>query len=429
MGELLKGGTLVDLAEPLVVREDLRVDGGAIVARGPELVPEPGERVTDLAGKLVMGGLVAAHTHLYATLARGLPAPTPRPKSLLERLERETWKLDRALDLETVALSAQVGAAEALRCGVTTLVDHHSSPSFIEGSLDAVREGVNRVGLRAALCCEVSDRHGTASRASALRETERFLGSAPSGRFLGMVGGHASFTMENETLESLGGLAKAFGAGLHLHVAESLEDEQQSVRRFEQGIVARLEKADLLGPHTLLAHCIHLEWGDFSKLQTHGSWLVHCARSDMERCAGYAPAGKFGARKALGIDGLGGDILAEGQAAFLRGQEAGFDIDITRWHAGGQALASDLFGMPLGPLRPGAAADLVVLDYPCLTPLASETLPGHLALGITSSHVDAVMVDGAWRLWAREILSFDEAELRAKAEASARTLWSRMREL
>jgi len=428
MGELLKGGRLIDVAESAVAAEDLRVEGGLIVARGKDLPPEPGDRLTDLGGKLVTGGLVSAHTHLFATLARGLPPPTPRCKSLLEYVERVTWKLDRALDLETVALAAQVGATEALRCGVTTLLDHHSSPSFIEGCLSAVRAGIDQVGLRGALCCEVSDRHGKQARAAALRETESFLSGA-GGRFRGMVGGYASFTMERETLEALAGLAHDKQAGIHLHAAESLEDEQRSVKQYEQGVIGRLSEAKLLGPKTILAHCIHFEWKEFSELQTAGTRLVHCPRSDMARGGGYAPAGKFGNRKALGTDGLGGDILAEGQAAFLRGEAAGFSMDVGRWHAGGQNLASELFSLRIGMLKPGAAAALVILDYPAATPVIDETIAAHLSLGVSSSHVDAVMVDGLWRLWAREVLSFDEAELRAKAEGAARKLWNRMKEL
>lgn len=429
MGELLKGATLIDLGEPTLAREDLRIEGGRIAARGEGLEPEPGDRVTDLTGRYLTGGFVAAHTHLYATLLRGLPLPSPAPKSLAELLERVIWKLDRALDLETVALSAQAGAAEALRCGVTTLIDHHSSPSCVAGSLSALRQGVDQVGLRAVLSYEVSDRGGPELRAAALRETEAFLARAGAGRVRGMVGAHAASTLEDETLEALSGLARAHGVGVHLHAAESPDDERETRKRFEQGVVQRLAGAGLLGPTSILGHCNHLSWEELSEAQQRGTWLVHCARADMARSTGYAPAGKFGARKALGTDGQGGDILAEGHAAWLRGTEAGFPIDLARWHSGGQNLAGELFGTPIGPLRPGAAADLVVLDYPAPTPVTAETLAGHLAQGLSSAHVDAVMVDGAWRLWARELLSFDAEQARARTEQAARRLWGRMREL
>lgn len=108
------------------------------------------------------------------------------------------------------------------------------------------------------------------------------------------------------------------------------------------GVIVRLAEAGALGPRSILAHCVHLEWEELSEAQQRGAWLVHCPRSDMARSVGYASAGKFGARRALGNDGVSGDMLAEGQMTFLRGAEAGFKLDLARWHAGGQSLASEL---------------------------------------------------------------------------------------
>ena len=93
----------------------------------------------DLDGALVLPGLVNAHTHLYSALARGMPGPAEPPKSFVEILEKVWWRLDRALDEESVYLSALVGAIEAARSGTTLVFDHHSSPSFIRGSLATLR--------------------------------------------------------------------------------------------------------------------------------------------------------------------------------------------------------------------------------------------------------------------------------------------------
>ena len=149
---LLKGATVATLDPPLVEAADLRVDGERIAERGPSLSAIPGEEVQDLAGAVVMPGLVNAHTHLYSALARGMPAPRVPPRNFVEILERVWWRLDRALDAETVHLSGLVGAIDAALSGTTLLIDHHSSPSFIRGSLDALQKALEEVGLRSALC-------------------------------------------------------------------------------------------------------------------------------------------------------------------------------------------------------------------------------------------------------------------------------------
>ncbi len=358
-----------------------------------------------------------------------MPPPKQKPRNFVEILREVWWKLDRALDEESVVVSAKVGATEALLAGVTTVIDHHASPNAIEGSLSAVRRGVDAVGLRSVLAYEITDRHGPEGREAGLRETEDFLRHGQTSRCRALVGGHASFTLEPETLEARGDLAQRYDTGIHVHVAESPDDERDCRTKYDLGLAERFNQYGLLGPKTLLAHCTHLAWEELSLAQQSGTWLLHCPRSNMNNGVGYAPAGKFGARKALGTDGIGADLFEEARAAAFRGQDAGVDIDVPRWFAGGHLIASELFGAHIGHLETGALADLVVLDYPSPTPLIADNLLGHLVFGMQSGHVDAAMVDGVWRLWARQVLSFDQAELTAHARDVARGLWNRMVEL
>src|SRR5690606_17330515 len=117
----------------------------------------------------------------------------------------------RALDEESNELSALAGALEAARCGTTTLIDHHASPSAIAGSLDAIERGIDAVGLRGVLCYETTDRNGTAGRDAGLDENRRYAARCrerADGRFAAMIGAHASFTCADDTMDALAALAR-----------------------------------------------------------------------------------------------------------------------------------------------------------------------------------------------------------------------------
>jgi putative selenium metabolism protein SsnA len=425
VGTVLKGGTLVELEPSCVERGDLRIDGGNIVARGPSLQAQPDDEVIELGGKVVMPGLVCAHHHLYSSLARGMPPPAQAPAGFVDILEQVWWKLDRALDLDAVHISAALGALDALSVGCTTVFDHHASPGAIAGSLSRVAQGMNEVGLRGVLAYEVTDRHGALGREEGLEETVSFARKA-RGRFRGLVGAHASFTLSQDALDGLRDAVKATGTGLHVHLAEDPADEKLSMQRYAEAPVARLAKAELLSDRSVLAHAVHLSWPELSQVISTGAWLVHNPRSNMNNQVGYAPAGKFGARATLGTDGIGADMLAEAQLAFFRSREAGQAIDPLRFLANGHRLASQLFGQPMGPLREGAAADLVVLDYRSPTPLTRENLAGHLLYSWGARLVEAVMIDGIWRMWARRPLSVNPELLATTAQEAATALWARM---
>jgi cytosine/adenosine deaminase-related metal-dependent hydrolase len=174
---LLRGALLASLDPPALETSDLRIADGRIAERGRGLQPAAGEEVVDAAGALVLPGLVNAHTHLYSALARGMAAPALPPRNFVEVLERVWWRLDRALDEESVYLSALVGGVEAALSGTTLLVDHHPHP-FIEGSLATIRRAG---GGRAAPVLATRSPTATARRAgrSACARTAR---SPPNGR-------------------------------------------------------------------------------------------------------------------------------------------------------------------------------------------------------------------------------------------------------
>lgn len=423
---LLQGGLLATLDPVSIASGDLRVADGRIAGRGAGLSAGAGEEVVDLSGGIVMPGLVNAHTHLYSALARGMPGPAAPPRSFLEVLEKVWWRLDRALDEESVYLSALVGGIEAALSGTTLLFDHHSSPSFIRGSLGVIRRALEEVGLRSLLCYEVTDRNGPAARDESVDENRAFA-AQPTALTAGLIGAHASFTLSDESLGRIARTVAQTGRSLHIHVAEDAADVDDARRRHGVSLPERLERHGLL-PRALLAHCVHLRPEEVAAVHAHGAWIAHNPRSNMNNHVGYAPTASL-RRAALGTDGMDEDMLAEARAGFLKMRDAGRDdaMEATlELLSGGHRIAAALMGLPFGKLDAGGPADLVVLDYRPPTPLDGDSLAGHLIFAMDRSHVRSVMVAGRWIVRDRRVVTVDADAAYARARAAARDLWRRM---
>jgi len=428
---LLRNGFLIELDPPRAEPADLRVDGDAIVRRGRALEPLAGEEVVDLQGAPVLPGLVNAHTHLYSALARGMPPPSRPPRTFTQILRRVWWRLDRALDPDSVYLSGLAGALDAAASGTTLVIDHHASPSAIPGSLDALRRATEEVGVRSVLCYEVTDRNGARGRRQGLVENRRFLAGSQTALTRGMVGAHASLTLSDKALQQLTALVEESGTSLHIHVAEDRADVKNCQRHYGVGLLERFERYGILRPRTVFAHGVHLTQAELERAQEECVWLVHNPRSNMNNAVGYAPTSFF-KRAALGTDGMDGDMFAETRAAYLKMREAGrsdaAEAALTLL-AGAHRLAAALFGRPFGKLDAGGPADLVVLDYPTPTPLDAGNVAGHLLFGVDRSHVESVMVAGRWVVRQRHVVTVDAAAMRGRTREAATALWKRMQSL
>lgn len=408
---LLKGGRVLDYfpaeldaePDPLVEDVDLRIRQCRIAERGPDLAPEADEQVIDLNGATVLPGNVNGHMHLFMSLTAGAPVP-PQTSDYRAHLSEVWWNLDTCLDKEAIYLSAAAGAWDAVRSGTTLIFDIHSSLSAIRGSLDEVERAIAEVGLRANLCYEVTDRAGKGVRDVAIEETERYLArrkDQPDGcvaQFRGMVGAHASFTLEDRTLERLAALCERYGATTHLHVGESPEDREISRKRGWRDPVDRLLDAGLIRRGSVLAHGIDLTEGELARVDRAGAWLVHCGRSNMVAGIGRAKLRGWGKRAALGTNALDENMWGELRTTYFRGRESSppdMDLDdAARIWFGGYRLAREDFGEAFGSLRRGAPADFIVLDNFQKTPLTTGTWLNHLLYDFHPWDIGSVWVGG-----------------------------------
>lgn len=292
-------------------------------------------------------GFVCAHTHLYSALAPlGMPPPQPPPRTFREILERVWWRLDRALDLETLAAAARLGIAEALLEGTSVLVDHHESPRAIEGSLDVIADAAQELGARLLVCYGATERNGGRDEARAgLAECRRFLATNDRPLVAGCVGLHASFTVSDDTLREAGALARELGTVVHVHVAEAPEDVEDARARGHAGPLERLLAHDALPPGSILAHGVHLDEDQVRACAERGLWLVQNPRSNHVNGVGYPRALGASERVALGTDGFPADMLEEASWLVAEAAAHGEDPAVAgRRLAAGADIARERFG-------------------------------------------------------------------------------------
>ncbi len=426
----LCGATVVtSLDPPEVIEADLVLGGDRIL--GVQAAPA-GVIRRDCSGTVIVPGAVCAHHHVYSALARGMPFSLVPPADFTQILQRVWWRLDRALDEDSIRASALAAGLEALLAGTTTVVDHHASPNAIDGSLDIIADALGQLGLRSVLCYEVTDRDGAHRAAAGLAENRRFLAAArPLAR--GMMGAHASFTMSDETLAGCVDGAVAAGVGIHIHVAEDGGDNRDSMARCGMTAATRLQRAGVITAGSLLAHCVHVSRADIELIESARATVACNPRSNMNNSVGHSPFSLRAGRVALGTDGIGGNMIAESQAGFFRAREATLQTPphwpLARLSAGA-ALAGRAFAEPLlGTLRPGAPADVVVLDYPAPAPLTASSLAGHWVFGLDARCVRDVYVAGQLVVEAGRSTRLDGLELAAKNSAQAARLWARVEQI
>ncbi len=383
----------------------------------------------DTRGKVIFPGLINTHHHFYSAFARGL-APLKPIHNFKECLKHLWWQLDQALDPESIQLSTLISLLDSIRHGVTTIFDHHSSPKSIKGSLTNIAAVVERAGIKACLCYEISDRNGKTAFQQGLTENLNFIAAHrqhPTIR--GMLGLHANFTLSEESLQEI---AQHFDSsvGIHIHCAEDLSDVQFCQNLGYAGPVSRLYHFDLLSPHTILAHGVHLSDGEWQiAADTHCS-VIHNPESNMNNNVGRLPLPlNITPLMGLGTDGMTSNMLQTLRAGFLLHRQAGVSAEILlqllpdilfRQNA---QIARRFFDSAIGHLIVGAPADIVVFDHIPYTTFNRANLAAHLVYGMAESRATLVIADGKCIYEDGVFLTLDEELILEESQKASQRLW------
>ncbi|MEL7610751.1 MAG: amidohydrolase family protein [Bacillota bacterium] len=338
----------------------------------------------DVKGALLMPSLVIGHAHLYGAYLRAFRPKTFQPLTFRELLQQLFWELDGALDLDGCYHSARAMALDHIRSGVTTIFDHHASGAAIRGTLEQLRRGwVEESGLRGAFCFETSDRFDVDA---CIEENVSFhKAHKADGWSCGMFGMHASMTLSERTLRKV--RERIEDIPLHVHVAESLEDQEECIALYGKRIVERFLDHGIVSPGSIFAHCVNINEREAFLMAENGVTAALNTVSNINcghGVADYRALRRFGVSTMIGNDSLGANIAADYRifvfAQHLRSKNV--------WHVNtedllccirnGYAQASRALGVPLGRIEPGYAADMLTVEYNPYTPMEESSVFDHV---------------------------------------------------
>ncbi|MDJ0755463.1 MAG: putative aminohydrolase SsnA [Ardenticatenaceae bacterium] len=448
MGTLITNVTVFTNDDQNTVLHDqaVAIDGTRIAAVGPEAeLKAQFDGFTDLdgGGRLLMPGFTNAHMHFYGMYARGM-ALNHTPTNFHEILKYLWWALDKVLDDEAVYFSALIPAITAVRHGVTSIIDHHASPNACAGSLDKIEEALRQVGMRALLCYETSDRDGKEIRDAGLAENERYMrkcqvarAADPDHLFDGMMGLHASFTLDDDSLENAVAIAQGLNRGCHIHMLEDFVDETLTKEKYGRSVVERLAHFGVLDEKSITAHGIFLDDHSRKLLADSDTIVVHQAQSNMNNAVGRADVFALleqGITVGLGTDGMTPDVRREIMTGYLMHKHHVSDNNLgwveyeTMAMKNNPAIYRRLTGQQVGRVEAGYLADLILVDYYPPTAFTGGNFWGHFLFGMVDADVDTTIINGRIVMHNKQMPGFDEGDIAAKSRVVARRVWQRYSE-
>ena len=412
-------------------------DGGKIVEVGVTAdlkAKYPQAEFVDARGGVIMPGLINAHTHIYSALARGLSINGYNPTNFYEVLDGQWWYIDRHLTLEATRASAQALVIDSIKQGVTTVFDHHASYGEIPGTLHTIAEESKRLGLRSCLCYEVSDRDGEEKCLQAIKENADFISECEQRKdpmLAAMFGGHALFTISDKTFDRMVE-ANNGRTGYHIHVSEGMNDVYDSLQNYGRRPVQRLQDHGILGPKTILGHCIHVNTAEMEIIKETGTMVVNNPESNMGNAIGICPVlqlYKRGILLGMGTDAYTNDMLESLKVA-LCSQRSQNCLPNVGWcevtdmlFKNNAKIGAKYFPDQLGVLKAGAAADIIVMDYKPFTPFSDANIDGHMIFGMTGRQCQTTIAAGKTLMLDRQLVGIDEEAENAHILEAAKKLW------
>ncbi len=414
---LLKHATVVTLddQDTIYERADIAIRDGRIEAIGPSL-DMPAREVVDLSGKMVTPGLYNAHTHAAMVFARGYAEDMPLDRWFNEGI----WRLESALTREMVRWGVRLAMVEMVRGGVVGFADHYFY-------MDEVAQAVAESGMRANLAWAVFG-HEEGEVGITVPETVDFVkrwDGAADGRIRAMFGPHSPYLCSDQFLARTAAVAVREGIGIHIHAAETKAQVEASLAAYDMTPIELLHDRGLFETHTIVAHAIHVTPVDMAILAQSQVHVAHCPSTHLRYAMGVTPVPEMlemGVNVALGTDGAGSSVAynlwREMRLAVVMQRQAREDPTalggLLPLRMAARHGARALHFPDSGVLAPGYQADLLVIDTDQAHYEPMHSVPASLVWNTEPGDVQDVMVAGRWLMRSRQLLTLDEAKIRAR---------------
>ncbi|NCB30861.1 MAG: chlorohydrolase, partial [Clostridia bacterium] len=284
---------------------------------------------------------------------------------------------------------------------------------------------------------EVSGRDGEAKCDAGIKENGNFITHCEKENdpmVKAMFGGHALFTISDKTFEKM--VKENNGrTGFHIHVSEGMNDVYDSLRTYGTRSVNRLLNQGILGPKTLLGHCIHVNPAEMDILKEMDTMVVNNPESNMGNAVGCAPILQMiqkGILVGMGTDAYTFDMLESLKVALII-QRHNACMPNVAWcevtdmlFKNNREICARYFPDALGVLKAGAAADVIVMDYKPFTPFSADNIDGHMIFGMTGRQCETTMCNGRLLMKDRQLIGIDEEAINARTLEVSRKLWGRL---
>ena len=394
---------------------------------------EKGVKPLDGQGQLLLPNFVCNHAHIYSIFARGLALPF-HPNNFVEILEQMWWKMDAQIDNTATYYSGICAGKEFIENGVTTIIDHQASGLDITKSLTMLKKAlVKDLGLRAILCFETSDRYPVDK---CIRENISFMQKNKSDHIAGLFGMHASMTLSNKTLDKI---SKKLGDGpIHIHVAESKMDEDDSYEKYDMSIMERLEKYGLVNQNSLIVHGVDISDRELEIVGEHKAYMVVNTTSNMNNAVGLPNIKNYlnhGIKVMVGNDGLSSNMATEylnvlytthlyNQTPLALGLGEVLDMINNSYE-----YVSKMLNIKLGRIDKDYEADFMLVPYKPFTEMNVSNAFGHVFYGLYPSlRPNDVYASGKCLLKNRKIVNKKVEKLFNESINVSKDLWTRIKE-